>query len=331
MKPAQYGIAVQAHSKLATGAGQNYVALGEFLISAEPAVIQIVPGQPNQNITSQPNGNFVNIYPLENKEHLQHIVASSSSQTSQTLADEDTDPDSSDERHHELRSSLPFSDPLLFYDHAICRGKRQSRIVFMRGWLTADWINHIGAGHVVDPEFWARHLDFRPADDNSNNFSVPALPFTSWHLMELPVITIGTRRTQKGETNLENIAKLRVQAANALKEHHHQVSRLASSGMSVGDSMIRDFHVFDEMHFAVEQKISIWMQTDDSDVGVFSRKYHSILPYFLTSTDKFSKSSFGLTQAAISQIKFQTRKRSQRRGRYIPPTHTFSQRSCTNT
>lgn len=246
---------MQGYSKLATGAGQNYLPLGEFLTSnEEPTVIQIA--------SSQSTSELINIYPLESDEQLQTSV-SSLSQTSKGLADGDIDPDSSDERHHELRKSLPFSDPLQFYGHAIGREKPHSCIVFMHGWLTRDWINHIGARHVVDPEFWARHLDVRPADDSSNNFSVPALPSTSWHLMELPVITIGTRRTQKGETDLARIANLRAQAANALKEHHHQVSKLASSGMSVGDSIIRDFHVFDETHVAVEQKISICMQTND--------------------------------------------------------------------
>lgn len=323
---------MQGYSQLATGAGQNHVPLGEFLTSnQEPTVIQIA--------SSKSNSEFVNIYPLEYNEQLQ-TLASSSSQTSQGLADGDTDPDSleccrllstPDERHHEPRKSLPFSDPLQFYSHTIGREKPQSCIVFMRGWLTTDWINNIGARHVVDPEFWARHLDFRPADDNSNNFSVPALPSTSWHLMELPVITIGTRRTQKGETDLEKIANLRAQAANALKEHHHQVSKLASSGMSVGDSMIRDFHVFDETHVAVEQKISVCMQTNDDHGNIFSRKYYSILPCTLTSTDTFAKSSFGLTQAAIIPTSLQTRNRSQCHGLHILLTRTFSQRSGTNT
>jgi hypothetical protein len=313
---------VRGYSQLATGAGQNHVPLGGFLTSnEEPTVIQIA--------SSQSNNEFVNIYPLEYNEQLQ-TLASSSSQTSEGLADGDTDPDSSYQRHHKPRKSLFFSDPLQFYGHTIGLEKPQSCIVFMRGWLTMNWINNIGARHVVDPEFWARHLDFRPADDNSNNFSVPPLPSTSWHLMALPVITIGTRRTQKGKTDLEKIANLRAQAANALKEHHHQVSKLASSGMSLGDSMIRDFHVFDETHFAVEQKISVCMQTND-DGNIFSRKYYPILPCTLTSTDTFAKSSFGLTQAAIIRTSLQTGNRSQCHGLYILLTRTFSQRSGTNT
>lgn len=275
---------MQEHSKLATGDRQYYIALGEFLTCKAPTIIESVP--------SQPNGNFINVYSLVNHSFNTRYFA----------------------RDYDLRKFPPFSDPLLFYNHAIGRWEGESCIVFMRGWLTADWINHIGAGHDVDPEFWARHLDFRPADVNSNRFSVPSQSSTSCHLMELPFITIGTRRTQKGETSLKKIAQMRVRVADALKKHHHQLSKLVSSGMSVGDSRIRDFHVLDETYFAAEQKISICMQTDHGELNSFRRKYYPIYPSLLTFTDKFLKSSFGSTQAAILRMEFRTRKRSQRHG-----------------
>ena len=122
----------------------------------------------------------------------------------------------------------------------------------MRGYMSAAWINNGGARYIVDPEFFCRHLDFRPEDDNSNNFSIPTLPSSSWHLIELPIITIGTRRAPKGPMRLEMIELIRGEGAEALANHHHQISKLSSSPKAVGDSMVREVFAFDEMHFAIE-------------------------------------------------------------------------------
>ncbi|KAJ4308104.1 hypothetical protein N0V84_012299, partial [Fusarium piperis] len=126
--------------------------------------------------------------------------------------------------------------------------------------MTAQWINNIGARYVVDPEFFCRHLDFGPANDNANNFSIPALPSSSGHLIELPIITIGKRTASTDALRADKIDELRSQGANALAAHHHQISKLASSKMKLGDSMVRDFHILDEIHYAIEQRISICMQ-----------------------------------------------------------------------
>ena len=99
-------------------------------------------------------------------------------------------------------------------------------------------------------------------EDNSNNFSIPALPSSSWHLIELPIITLGTRMTLKGPMRLKRIEDLRSEGAEALESHHHRIARLSSSGMEVGESMVREFYVFDETHFAIEQRVSICMQAD---------------------------------------------------------------------
>lgn len=126
--------------------------------------------------------------------------------------------------------------------------------------MTADWLSSIGAKYNVDPEYFCRHLDFRPADDNSNTFSLPALPSSSWDMIQLPIITIGAKYTAKVSMNFDVIEGLRKKGREALAEHHHRITRLSSSGMTAGDSMIRDYLVFDETHFAIEQRISIFMQ-----------------------------------------------------------------------
>ncbi|KAM0259423.1 hypothetical protein ACHAQJ_003317 [Trichoderma viride] len=140
------------------------------------------------------------------------------------------------------------------------QSETNSCIVFLRGFLSAAWINNIGCRYLTDPEFFGRHLDFRSWQDKNNNFSIPSLPAASWHLMELPITTIGSR-----ESNLERMSpsawidKARRKGRIALEVHHDRLSRL-SSDIVVGESMIRDYYVFDEVHFAIDQRISICMQ-----------------------------------------------------------------------
>ena len=80
----------------------------------------------------------------------------------------------------------------------------------------------------------------------------------------------------KGPMRLDRIEELRKEGAEALKNHHFQIAKLSSSGMIVGESMVRDFYVFDETHFATEQRISICMQGDKSG-NTFCCKFTS--PY----------------------------------------------------
>jgi hypothetical protein len=133
-------------------------------------------------------------------------------------------------------------------------------MVFLRGYMTADWLNSIGAKYRVDPEYFCRHLDFRPPCENSNNFSIPALPSSSWHLIQLPILTIGVKDSAKGSIDFDAIETLRKKGREAFSDHHHRITRLSSSGMTIGDSMVRDYLLFDNTHFAIEQRISICMQ-----------------------------------------------------------------------
>jgi hypothetical protein len=176
---------------------------------------------------------------------------------------------------------MPFHDPCEFFRHNLGWHKPQSCIIFLRGYITSTWINSIAARYIVDPEYFCRPK-FRPADDNPNNFSIPALPSSSWHLIELPVITIGTRMASKGQgpMRLERIEELRKKGAEAFSSHHHRLAKLSSSGIAGGVSMVRDYYVFDETHFAIEQRISICMQAVGGG-NTFTCKFPPFLHHFL--------------------------------------------------
>ncbi|KAL4939102.1 hypothetical protein BDV06DRAFT_199476 [Aspergillus oleicola] len=254
LTPQEYSRAVLHYSLLPTGVGQNHRALGDFLTT------ETTPGY--INISGQElHEPFVTLYRLVGTPEVKPD------------SDESREQDSGDSEEEERTPSNPikqpkhFHDSSEFYDYkynlapsASPLPQKESHLVFLRGYMTADWLNHIGSKYVVDPEYFCRHLDFRPADENSNNFSIPALPSSSWHLIQLPAITIGTRDTAKGPMRPEKIEQLRQEGRRAVEEHHHTLSRLSLSGMSTGDSILRDFYVFDETHFAIEQRISICMQ-----------------------------------------------------------------------
>jgi hypothetical protein len=242
---------VRGYSLIATGAGQNHLSLGEFLTN-EPTSIDFSPESFRDD--------FVTLYPIG----LDEDTPSSPPPPQQKASDSDADPESADERRHGARKTISFHDPHKFFRYNSSCTKPQSCIIFLRGYMSATWINNIGARYIIDPEFFCRHLDFRPADDNSNNFSIPALPSSSWHLIELPVITLGTRMAPKGLMHSDRIEELRRESAEALSSHHHRIAKLSSSGMATGKSMIREVYVFDETHFAIEQRVSIGMQAAEN-------------------------------------------------------------------
>lgn len=89
-------------------------------------------------------------------------------------------------------------------------------------------------------------------------------------------MSIGARSMPETTSRLsaDRIGTLRDEGAEALTNHHHRIlTRLASSDMSVGESMYREFYVFDDTYFAVEQRISICMQPGERGVppaGMFA-------------------------------------------------------------
>lgn len=89
-------------------------------------------------------------------------------------------------------------------------------------------------------------------------------------------MTIGIDKTNKGFYG-KTIETTRREAEAALDTHRH---RLATSGMADGESLIRDFYVFDDTHFAVEQRISICMEKS-KDERSFQRKIICPIPKFM--------------------------------------------------
>ena len=254
VSPEEYAKAVSEYSRLRVG--QNYIPLGKFLTNKTKVVVP-------QGFTHG-REEFVALLPLCVSEDTAQASASPSPSLP-GLSTPDADHESADERRRMASRCVWFKDPQAFFLDEPSQTQLQSRMVFLRGYMSADWINNIGGRFVIDPEFFCRHLDFRSVDDEPNNFSAPPLPSSSWHLIDLPIFTLGARMVPKGPSWLTKVEERRRMGKEALSDHHHRIAQLSSSGMAVGESMIRGYYIFDEAHFAIEQRISICMQAESSE------------------------------------------------------------------
>ena len=134
----------------------------------------------------------------------------------------------------------------------------QNQLLFLRGYPSGEWLRLIGSKYHVDPEFFSRHMDFGLTEDRLNNFSLPSLPSSSWHLMRLQITTIGSRDTQARKYRQEDIDRLRRLGDNEMETYNHQLT--LGSNFEVGDSIVRNYSTLDETHVSIEQRVSVCLQ-----------------------------------------------------------------------
>lgn len=279
--PDDYVRAVWDFSALPDGSGENYTWLGWFLKTEPPS------DRPHPHATPS-----VIQYPLGMEKDRQSSLSSSvmsrtsdiSSVSSALLPKTDhnrsveVDPPVQKQDRYKHRKPIFFADPSDFYTRSLGEGSNgsQSGIIFLCGYKPASWIKNIGARFTVDPEFFCRHMDFQNPDETPRNFSLPSLPSSSSYLIELPVMTIGIGKSSKvfqGKT----IEKRREYVEKALNDFRERVTKINGCNMMDGESMIRDFYLFDGTHFAMEQRISICLEKS-KDGKSFQCKSLSTIP-----------------------------------------------------
>jgi hypothetical protein len=135
--------------------------------------------------------------------------------------------------------------------------KVSSQILFMRGQPSPEWLSTIGALYRIDPEFFQRHLDFRSSTGRLDYFCLPSLPSTSKNIIRLRFTTIGKRDRRGQIPDREGIDELRQTCAKAMARYLHRLNSSMDTNSGLGNSIVRAFSVFDETHFAIEQRISI--------------------------------------------------------------------------
>ncbi|KAF3070234.1 hypothetical protein CFAM422_006590 [Trichoderma lentiforme] len=135
--------------------------------------------------------------------------------------------------------------------------KSLGRLLFLRGFPSAEWLSLIGAKYKVDSEFFMRFLHFKPAKGTTVNYSLPALPAATWNILELPIITIGERKVLPGFVHQADIDNMRKEARLKIQEHH---DLLRGHEITVASSIVRDVAIIDHNSFALEQCIWICLQ-----------------------------------------------------------------------
>ncbi|KAK9445103.1 Mg2+ transporter protein, CorA-like/Zinc transport protein ZntB [Metarhizium brunneum] len=146
--------------------------------------------------------------------------------------------------------------------------KSLSRLLFLRGFPSAEWLGVIDARYRIDSEFFMRFLHFKPARDTTPNYSLPALPAETWNILELPIVTIGERKVLPGLVDQSTINTMRKEAGLQLQVHHDLLR--GNDGVVVASSVVRDISIIDHSCFALEQCIWICLQPllrKDSDGG----------------------------------------------------------------
>lgn len=128
----------------------------------------------------------------------------------------------------------------------------QSHILFLKGYPSPEWLAHIGALCLTDPEYFNSHLRFRW---RRNYFSLPSLPSSSDEIIRLRIATIGSRDANNHESDQRSVDKLRLDGTKAMRKYNNELE--AATNLNQGDSIVRGYAALDETHFIIEQEISI--------------------------------------------------------------------------
>jgi len=122
-------------------------------------------------------------------------------------------------------------------------------MVFLRGFPSPQWLNHLGATFDIDPEFFSRHLDV-PLGDVPNasrldcSYSTP-FPKTM-DLMQLRVCNTGSWSTNRSKLTL---AALRDSCEASMAQH---LDDFIHSQNFLCDSIVRRFMLHDLQNFSIE-------------------------------------------------------------------------------
>lgn len=133
--------------------------------------------------------------------------------------------------------------------------KHSGFMVFLRGYPSAEWLNHLGAAFDIDPELFYRHLGFLLT--SGSNKSQPqyssSTPFPqSADLIQLRVCNTGSWQLSNPKQTLGSLRKI---CDDSMKLYLEDLMR--SHDTTVGDSIVRRFMLPHLHSFSIEQKISI--------------------------------------------------------------------------
>jgi len=129
-----------------------------------------------------------------------------------------------------------------------------TRLIILRGYPSARWMQHLGARYRVDPEFWSQHADFLN-DTVFNTSDSRVLPSSCTATVQVPLYTIGSHRIPQGRSNQQAIDKARRESRESMIQYRHMLS-MGTNWLPCA-SMVRDHWVLGEEDFCIEQRVSV--------------------------------------------------------------------------
>lgn len=147
-------------------------------------------------------------------------------------------------------------------------------MLFLRGFLSPEWIAEIGSRYRVDPEFIHRHLDFFASSVHRSCFSLPSLPTTSNNIIHININTIICSQ-HSHSIPTDDLLNRRREAAEQMIRYKRQLQTSARCG----DSLVREYSVLNDQFSVIEQRISVSIcRNGDGWLGkLFAKPYELLL------------------------------------------------------
>jgi hypothetical protein len=128
-----------------------------------------------------------------------------------------------------------------------------SRLVFLRGFPSPEWLTAVGDKYKPTPELYRRHLDFQW--NGRDYFSSPSLPSTSARVFHLTIPTICMREAEILPPRPEDMEQER-------KMHDRQMDNYLQNlrnNAKVADSIVRKNLLLGTRVSVLEQTISVYV------------------------------------------------------------------------
>ncbi|KAI0101401.1 hypothetical protein GGR51DRAFT_530651 [Nemania sp. FL0031] len=121
-----------------------------------------------------------------------------------------------------------------------------TRIVFVRGYPSAGWINVLGSQYRIEIDYFRQKLSFL---ENKDYYDMPPLPSNSKNIFHLGISTIYQRQVALTQSQIRS---LRGVEKRAVRDHHRSLN-------IIGESIVRHVSIIDETNFVIGQDISIYV------------------------------------------------------------------------
>ncbi|KAI0811538.1 hypothetical protein GGR55DRAFT_105155 [Xylaria sp. FL0064] len=127
-----------------------------------------------------------------------------------------------------------------------------NRLLFLRGYPSADWLCHIGRELNLEYEFYYQHFSLVSQLSIAESYSHPPLSLISTDTIQLTFTSIGSWDNHGSGIDLTSA---RARLGEDMKAFLEDLNR--NQGPKLCDSIVREFEVHDLEHFSIEQLVTV--------------------------------------------------------------------------